>query len=226
MSMPALQFDDEAPYLDPDELKVPESAAHRQMVDVIGLAAATLVEPDHRVFRDMNWYPDDGGGPVAPDVMVLPSSATEARPRSYRQDRDGGPPARAVVEVPSVSDSFASFLGKAQRYQMLGTVTYLVVLDTPEPAVLRLAPGDRAPVDWVGRPIEEMGGIRLTVDGDVLEVITPSGGRATRDTELLDLAVQLARDEADQRAAAERRIAELEQQLRDRGEEPPPTATT
>ncbi len=205
MSM-ALQFDDEAPLADPDTVKMPESSAHRRVVDLIGLAAATLVGPDHRIFRDMNWYPADGGGPIAPDVMVLAAGAIEAEPKSYRQDRGDGPPPIAVVEVPSDSDSFASLLAKAQRYQSLDTVTYLVVIDTPTPTVLRLAPGDGEPRNWVDRPMPELGGVRLVVDGGQLGLITPTGVRAGSDADLVV-------GEAAVRAAAEQRIAELERQL-------------
>ena len=206
MSMAALQFDDEAPLADPDTLKMPESSAHRRVIDLIGLAATTLVAADHRIFRDMNWYPGDGGGPIAPDVMVLASDAVDDEPKSYRQDQRGGPPPAAVVEVPSDSDSFASLLAKAQRYQSLDTVTYLVVVDTPTPVVLRLAPGDGEPHNWVDQPMPEFGGIRLVIDGGRLELITPGGVRAASDADLV-------RGEAAARAAAEQRIAELERRL-------------
>ena len=209
MPMPALEFDDEAPILDPDTLKMAEAPAHQQVIDLIGLAATTLIGPDLRVFRDMNWYPPDGRGPMAPDVMVLALDATEPWPKSYRQDQTDGPPPTAVVEVPSDSDTFTSLLAKAQRYRALGTVTYLVAIDTPEPTVLRLGPDDVEPRYWVDQPMPELGGIRLvTHDGELpLALVTPSGIRATSDAELLG--------EAERRAEA--RIAELERRLAERG---------
>lgn len=211
MSM-AVPLDDE-PIVDPDTLKVAETATHRRMVDLVGLAATTLVGPDRRVFCDMNWYPVDDGGPMAPDVMVLPADATEPEPRSYRQDQTGGPPPLAVVEVPSDSDTFESFLAKTQRYQSLGTVTYLVVPGTPRPAVLRFGADDGRPAapeprSWIGEPIDELGGFRLLVEDDEIVLVTPTGLRARSSGELLE--------------DAERRIAELERQLAEgRGAEPP-----
>ena len=58
--MPALQLDDDAPVPDPDCLKVPENAHHRQVVDVVALAATGLLGSDVRVFRDMNLPTEEG----------------------------------------------------------------------------------------------------------------------------------------------------------------------
>ncbi len=201
--MPALQFDDDQPVLDPDTLKMPESAAHRQAIDLVGLAVTHTLGSQVQVFRDMNWYPTDGGGPVAPDLMVLPAEAIEPSPTSYRQDQTGGPPPLAVVEVPSASDTYVSFRTKALRLHQLGAVVYLVIVQSPGQAVLRLGPGDREPQPWVGQPMEELGGILLSFEVGHLVLETPGGLRGTSDADLLA--------NIDSRAVeAERRAVEAE----------------
>lgn len=81
MSMPAVEFDDE-PFVDPDELKMPESPQHRGATDLVALLAADLLGEGHAVYREMNWYPDDGGSAVAPDIMVLPAGTLPAGAKS------------------------------------------------------------------------------------------------------------------------------------------------
>lgn len=221
MSMPALQFDDDQPVLDPDTLKVPESAAHRQAIDLIGLAITHTLGSQVQVFRDMNWYPTDGGGPVAPDLMVLPAGAIEPSPTSYRQDQTDGPPPLAVVEVPSASDSFVSFRAKASRLHQLGAVVYQVIVQSPGQAVLRLGPGDREPQPWVGQPMEELGGIRLSFEAGDLILETPGGLRGASDADLLDQVRRRA-------VEAEERLAALVRQMEAAGITPefdPPAAS-
>ena len=208
MSMPAVQFDDDdQPVLDPDSLKMPETAVHRRTIDLIGLAVTNALGSGARVFRDMNWYPADGSAAIAPDLMVLAADAVEASPRSYRQDKTGGPAPIAVVEVPSASDSFVSFRAKAFRLQRLGTVVYLVVPEAPGQAVLRLGPGDREPQPWTDRPIGELGGIRLGFDGGELVAETPAGLRGTSDADLFARAEQRAADSEQRAAVLEERAA-------------------
>ncbi len=219
--MPALQFDDDQPVLDPDTLKVAETAAHRRTIDLLGLAATHILGSQVQVFRDMNWYPTDGGGPVAPDLMVLPAGTTEPSPTSYRQDQTGGPPPLAVVEVPSASDSFVSFRAKALRLHRLGAVVYLVVVQSPGQAVLRLGPGDREPQPWAGQPVEELGGVRLSFEAGDLVLETPNGLRGTSDAELV---AQIER----RAEAAEDRLAALVRQMEAAGITPvldPPDAS-
>ncbi len=226
MSMPALRFGDELPVVDVDhirdQLKMPETSTHRRLCDLVGLAVTTLVEPEFRVFRDLNWYPGRGG-PIAPDVMVLPADAVGDEPTSYRQDRTDGPPPVAVVEVPSDSDTFVSLLAKAHRYQSLETVAYLIVPGPTQPRVLRLAPDDAEPRAWTGTPIDELGGIRLEIDDERIVLVTPSGVRASSDAEFL--AAEADRRAAEHATAAEERIAELERRLTERSpSDPPPPA--
>ncbi len=224
MSMPAVSFGDD-PFVAADDLKMPERAAHRQAVDLIALAATQLLGPGARIFRDLNWYPDDERGPVAPDVMVVPAEAVEPRPRSYRQDRRGGPPPDVVVEIPSETDSFVSLRTKARRYQRLGTTLYVVTVDDGDVDVLRLGVDDREFVPWMGREIPELGGLRLDAVDDTLTATLPDGTTATTDDELV-AAARRAED------AARLRVGALEAQLRalgvESGEpgepEPPPLA--
>lgn len=215
----SLVFDEDG-IIDPDDLKMPERAAHRQAVDVIALMATRLLGPEVRIFRDLNWYPSDGGTAVAPDVMVLPASAVEAQPRSYRQHGDGAAPL-VVVEVPSDNDSFADFRAKNQRYQSLGTTVYTVVIDGPKGAVLRLEPDGTEPVVWIGQPIPELGGLSIEFeDGDRLVVVDPGGARASTDDELVDQAESRAEQAESRVDQAESRAEALVRQLRDLGVEP------
>lgn len=226
--MPALQFDEDQPVLDPDTLKVPESAAHRQAIDLVGLAVTHTLGSQVQVFRDMNWYPTDGGGPVAPDLMVLPAGAIEPSPTSYRQDQTGGPPPLAVVEVPSASDTYVSFRTKALRLHQLGAVVYLVIVQSPGRAVLRLGPGDREPQPWAGQPMEELGGIRLSFEVGDLVLETPGGLRGTSDADLLDQVRRRALEAEGRAEAAEERLAALVRQMEAAGITPeldPPAAS-
>ncbi len=187
MSMPAVVFDHDAhpPGL-PDDLKMPERAVHRRAVDVIGLASTRLLGPSIRVFRDMNWYPADGGNATAPDIMFLPAEAVEASPRSYRQA--DGPPPLVVVEIPSDDDGFAAFRAKAKRAQANGSVVYIAVVDGPDRVVLRLGLDDTEFVAWTGRPISELGGLRIDYDDGELTVVLPDGLRARSDADLVSAA--------------------------------------
>ncbi|MFV0258259.1 MAG: Uma2 family endonuclease [Acidimicrobiales bacterium] len=205
--------------IDPDELKMPERAVHRRAVDLIALAATRLLGPDVRVFRDLNWYPPDGGAPTAPDVMVLPAGAVETSPRSYRQGADGPPPL-VLVEVPSSTDSYGPFRAKAKRAQELGSVVYIVVVDGPAPVVLRLGVGDDEPVDWVGRAIPELGGLKVGFVDGALVVETPSGERAGSDVELLALAADLVDVFAARAEAETQRADALAERLRALGVDP------
>jgi len=214
VSMPAMPFDSDV-VVDPDDLKSPERAAHRRAVDVVALAATRLLGPDFRVFCDLNWYPNDDAGAMAPDVMVLPSAAVEASPRSYRQAQPDGEAPIVVVEVPSDGDSFAAFRAKAFRYRDLGSVAYIVVVDGPRHTVLRLGPDNTEPVLWIDKPIPELGGLSLGFDDKTLVVTTPTGAQAASADGLLAI--------AEQRAEAERgRVEVLEAQLRALGAEPQP----
>jgi Uma2 family endonuclease len=212
VSMPAVSFDDER-FVDPDDVKMPERPVHRQAVDLVALAATQLLGSESRVFRDMNWYPADGGGAVAPDVMVLPADAVEAWPRSYRQDRTGGPPARVAVEVPSDTDTFVSLRAKARRYQRLGTVTYVVTVDDGELDVLRLGIEDREFAPWAGQPIPELGGLRLDFDDGDLVATLPDGTTGRSDSDLVEQV-----REAEE--TARRKIEALTAQLEALGVEP------
>ncbi len=244
MSMPVtVVADDEDELFDPDDLKMPESPHHRRAVDAIGLAATSLLGPDFEIFRDMNWYPSDGGsdseppgggGAVAPDIMVLPAGAFVAAPdlkpgepvKSYRQDKTGGPPPAVIVEVPSDTDSYSSLRTKAHRYLALGVPVYIVAVDG-SPIVDRLDPERPGIEDWLDKPIPELGGLRLTFEDGEVAVVLPDQIVASSDHEILSatkdrlVAAEARVAEHERRAAeAERRAAELEQRLREAGIDP------
>jgi hypothetical protein len=189
---------------DPDDAKMPESPEHRRVIDAIGIVASRLLGSDVVVYRDMNWYPTDGGNAVAPDLMVLPTNAFVER--SYKQPADGPVPL-VVVEVPSASDGYTDFLQKAARYQRLGVCCYSVITGSGVCSVLRSMPGaGTASTVWTGEPIAELGGLRIDVSDDRIVVVTPTGDVLVRDSDLVE--------------AAEQRVAELEARLRAAGVEP------
>lgn len=227
MSMPALVFDDEDPLVDPDDLKMPESPAHRRTVDAIALVAARLLGPDHQIFRDMNWYPTDGGNAIAPDLLVLPSDAlalpagaADRWPKSYRQDQTGGPTPSVVVEVPSSSDGFIPLRAKARRCRQLGAAVYLVVVADSPPEVLRLHPDGRGTEPWIDRPIPELGGLRIGFDDGALLVTSPDGLRVTSDEELAAKLETRAEQAASRADRAETRADALAERLRSLGVDP------
>ncbi len=218
MATAAQWVDDDDRCFDPDDLKMPESPEHRRVIDAIGIVASRLLGPDVVVYRDMNWYPTDGGNAVAPDLMVLPASGFVER--SYKQPADGPVPS-VVVEVPSASDGFTDFLQKAARYQRLGVCCYTVITGSGVCAVLRHMPGEgTANTVWTGEPIAELGGLRIDVSDDRIVVVTPTGDVHVHDSDLVE-ATEQRMTEADRRTTeAERRVAELEARLRAAGIEP------
>lgn len=221
MSMPAVVFDrDDHPPGLPDDLKMPERHVHRQAVDVIALAATRLLGPSVRVFRDMNWYPADGGNATAPDIMILDADAVEESPRSYRQL--DGPAPLVVVEIPSDDDGFAAFRTKARRAQAHGSVVYIVVVDGPDPVVLRLGPDDLEFVPWTGRPVPELGNLILDFDDRQLVVELPNGLRAHSDADLVSTLEARAEESEARAIEAKARAAELTRLLREHGIDPDP----
>lgn len=204
MASTAQWVDDDDRCYDPDDVKMPESPEHRRVIDAIGIVASRLLGPDLVVYRDMNWYPTDGGNAVAPDLMVLPASAFVER--SYKQPADGPVPS-VVVEVPSGSDGYTDFLAKAARYQRLGVCCYTVITESGVCSVRRSVPGEGgSSTMWTGEPIVELGGLRVDVSDDQIVVITPTGDVLVHDSDLVEV--------------AEKRAAELEARLRAAGIEP------
>lgn len=205
MSMPAVDFDDEF-LVDPDVMKEAESPAHRAAIDLIALAAQHRLGDAQRVYRDMNWYPTDGGNAVAPDALVLPAGTLDDEACSHKQASLGGPGPSVVLEVPSQTDGYAEFREKLRRYRRLGVVCYVVELGRDGCTVERWRPDAVVAEDWLDRPIPELAGLVLTVDDGALAVRLDDGGVARSDLELL--------------RRAEDRVAELEARLRALGVDP------
>jgi hypothetical protein len=210
VSMPAAYLDEE-PFVDPDTLKMPESPEHRRVAELIAAVAEHFVRTV-AVYRDMNWYPLDGGHAVAPDVMTLPNGALSDGAKSYRQS-PGRPDPGVVVEVASATDTYSGFLAKAQRYKRLGVTVYNVTIDADALGVTRFG-GDTADyLDWTGRPIPEFGNLRIGVGEGAIIVITPDNRELRRVDDLVTLLERRA-SHFEQRAAA------MEAQLRALGLEP------
>lgn len=220
--MPATEFS-EWDLVDPDELTVPESPAHRQATELIAVLAQHLLGPDHTVYRNMNWYPLDGGSAMAPDVMVLPAGTLRPRAKSHRQSSLGGPTPAVVVEVVSESDSYQGLRRKLQRYRQAGVIVYLVEVEEGPARVGRLAAADIEPIDWLGRPMLELGGLVLAEEEGGLCARLPDGTRFRRSDDVLSLLDHRAADAEAARAEAKKaqeRVAQLEARLRELGVDP------
>jgi Putative restriction endonuclease len=216
-----LDVEDDA---DPDTLKVPENPDHRRMVDAIGIVAARQLRPNTVVYRDMNWYPSDGGHAMAPDLMTLPVGVLERGAKSYQQRLAHLPSPGVVIEVPSNTDTFDGLRAKAARCNALGVDVYVISTDPTVGAALRFAPGDGEFIIWTGKPIVPLGGLSIEVVGSDVMVRTAEGLLIAADIDLLTL-VETERDEELQTAfldaeKAHARAAELEAQLRALGAEP------
>ncbi len=183
MSAVDLDADD---LFDPDDLKVAENPHHRRVAEAFGLAMEHELKARVVCYRNMNWYPLDGGGPIAPNVMVLPPPPLPPEIKSYRQ-APGAPVPAAVVEIPSGSDAYDAFRAKTRRLQRLGAVVYVASVHPGSASVLRLGPDDLEPQPWNGRPMAEFGGITCTVsdDGSHLVLHTTDGYAFTSGDELL-----------------------------------------
>lgn len=181
--MASVDIDDR--FVDPDELKVPENPRHRRVIELVGALAGNALRPEHTVYRDMNWYPRDGGTAVAPDVMVLPADVLATGAKSYKPADDSNPIPSVVVEVPSDTDGWGPFWAKANRYRRLGVVLYIINIDhDPQDTVMRLAPDDPVQEPWTGRPIPELGNIVVDLDGDTVVVRSPDGSQFASTEEL------------------------------------------
>ena len=191
--MTSTDFHHEDGLHDPDDLKMPESPHHRRVVDAIGLAATSLLGADFDVFRDMNWYPPDGGNALAPDVMVLPGGAFKAAPdakpgapvKSYRQDRTGGPSPVIVVEVPLRHGHRTSLRRQAHRCRRAGCCVYIAPI-SGRPARLNgsIPIGRRRGVDQQTN-CGELGGLQLTFHNGEIAVVLPNDVIATSDHDIL-----------------------------------------
>jgi len=214
VSMPAVDVYGEF-VVDPDELKVPESPQHRQISELIAIFGGRLLGPDHRVYRDMNWYPLDEGTAIAPDVMVLPAGVLPVGAKSYQQAKVGGPAPTVVFEVPSATDGYGTLHLKLARYRSLNTVAYVVAADYGPPYVSRRDPDGTALDDWDGRPIPELADLVLSQRDNEIRAETPDGLSATNVEDLLaDLEANTA--------ASAQRAEMLAEKLRALGVEPPP----
>ena len=193
-------------HIDPDTLKVPENPEHRRVVDAIGIVASRELRPHTVVYRDMNWYPPDGGNAVAPDLMTLPVGALASGAKSYKQ-LPGMPFPGVVIEVPSDTDTFNGMRAKAARYRSLGVDLYVISADSGVGAALRFSASSADPVTWTGLPIESLGGLTVEVVDTEVMIRTSDGVLISADVDLV-------------RGFESDRILELEAKLRALGVEP------
>ncbi len=208
--MPAVDLDEEF-VADPDDLKVPENPEHRRIIELIAVAAEWLV-PDVAIYRDMNWYPLDGGNAIAPDAFTLPPGTMARRAKSYKQ-RSGEPLPGVAIEVVSDSDSYSKFMAKLDRYQRLGVCVYVINCELGGVGVRRLASGESDYTRWTGRPVSELGGLRIDCRDDLIVVTLPDG--STYES-VKDFVSQVELEAAEAKAEVET----LKAQLRSLGVEP------
>jgi Putative restriction endonuclease len=222
---------------DPDTLKMPENPRHQRIIKAIGMVADHYLGAGFVVYRDMNWYPPDGGTAIAPDLMTLVAGVVGPFESSYRQATHDLPSPGVAVEVPSPTDTFEGLRKKAARYSSLGVDLYVVSTDSSLTAVLRVVPGSTDFVSWTGQPIAPLGGLAIDVaDGEVV-VLTPDGRTFTGESDVLGMMIeaeqrtaqaqaQAAQAQAQaaqaqaQAAQAQARAAALEGKLRALGVEP------
>jgi len=201
-------FDEDG--LSPDEVMVPEGRSHRRVAELCHVAVTHALGSAWQVDANLNWYPLDGGGPVAPDVMVLPAGAGPPDARSYQQG-PADPSPSAVIVVPSASDDVLTFRAKLRRLLSLGAVVYVAYADLAE--VERFTPADENARRWLGQPCDELGGIVFQVVDGMLGIWL---GPDLVATSAPDLVGQL-RSRADEAAARAERLAA---QLRASGLDP------
>jgi len=221
------------PVLDPDDLKMPENPRHRRAIELIAVAAETLLGAEHEVFRDMNWYPTDGRPAVAPDIMVLPADTLSAGAKSYRPASPDDPTPTLVVEVVSDTDTYSSLGAKVRRYRRLGAPCLVIDVAPDSFDIVLHRPGEIGSSSAVDTPIPELGNLVIGFEDTDLVIETglvAETGARTRVSSIQQLiALDNTRaDEANARAdeataratEASARADALAAQLRSLGIEP------
>ncbi|AUX20449.1 hypothetical protein SOCEGT47_009200 [Sorangium cellulosum] len=206
---------------------MPETKRHLELRTLLYLVLKRFADR-HSIGSDqfVYWHASDPSRCVAPDAFVR--LGTPDTPfRSWKTWERGAP--ELAVEIVSDSDAEpAPWAEKLARYHELGVVE-LVRFDPTAGEGERLRVWDRVDGDLVERDVE---GDRAACDAlDLYWVVAPAEGqpvalRLARDAagrELLPTPTEAARAEAEARRmeaearrAAERRIAELEAELRRR----------
>lgn len=200
----------------PEEADVPESQLHLDLRTLLYHLLRDHLGPAATVGSEqfMYWAADDPRQVLAPDayVKLVPTGAPV---RSWKTWERGAPD----VAVEIVSDADAPGVAwdeKLARYHRLG-VRELVRFDPRPGAHPRVAVWDRVADDLVERQLDGDLAASLVLGG-TWWVVAPADG--------YDVALRLARDpegrdlvptRAEAREAAERRVAELEAELRRRG---------
>ncbi len=196
----------------PESATVPESKRHLELRTLLyqivkhTFAGGSSIGCDQFVYFDAS----DPARCVAPDLFVR-TGVPDSTFGSWKVWERGAP--QLAVEVVSESDAAQpSWNEKLARYHALG-VEELVRFDPDGAPGARLRVWDRVEGDLVERVVEQ--DVTACAVLGLWWVVRPGAG--------LDLALRLARDPEGQdllptgQEAAERRVAELEQELRRRG---------
>ncbi len=205
---------------------MPVSTRHHRLCDLLYALLRTAVGPEHLVATDVFLY-FDAANPkraLAPDGLVK-LNVPQHHFESWKTWEGGTPELAFEVLSPSDSPEKLTFEQKFQRYRALG-VRELVVFHADGKPGRRLRVWDRIDQDLVERVVEDERTPCLTLDLTlvVARLEDLDGLRLAYDPEGRNLVLTEAearRAEAEAHAkeleAANRRVAELEAMLRQRG---------
>ena len=217
----------------PTEALVPESRRHLELrTCLFALLKFALSDRAHIGSEQFVYFdPTDPSRCLAPDAFVCLGRPDEPFD-SWKTWEQGTP--QLAVEIDSDSDTRSAWEQKLQRYHALG-VQELVRFDPDSTAGMRIRVWDRIEGDLVERVVEQE--VTPCSVLDLWWVVRPGGGwpavlRLARDPagqqllptpeeheeQLRQAESRLREAEQGQREAAERRIAELEAELRRRGD--------
>ena len=194
------------------EEKMPESPWHNKNVEAVKelLDEVAAKIPNAVVFRDLFFR--FGSKQYAPDLAVVVGRTPplESIGLVYRVPEDGDAPV-AIIEVAVSPKSLGEALSeKAAFYAAMGVKDYLVVEAIPSyPMKLwfcRLAKGEE--IRQVREAILESLGVKVWIDGQKVRMADLKGNEILSPKEALER-------ERQKREELERRVAELEQRLKE-----------
>lgn len=242
--MSALDVDDDAVLLAPEEEAVPEHDVHRILVDLLaaGLARRFATDPEVTVFSRLGWFPDreDTRIRLDPDVMVVRGRLSGYR-KSLKVWIEGGVAPALIIEVWSEADTDVGYHARLARMRKYGVDEVVIVdpfalggvrvehlaVDPEDPAHFRAVATsvrDDQPITIASLGIAMAGGRELYVEDDGERWLTTAEAaqrardetrRANREALRALQAAQRAEQEAE-RATQEAERATQESERADR----------
>jgi Uma2 family endonuclease len=228
--MPIIALDLPVLFEDEGQEETGESEPHLLTLDILynGIKAHLANQPDYRAFGDINchYHPRRRKPYVTPDVMVVRPPAPLPRLTSYTIGVHGPAPVLTVEVLSRRSAQQQDRTNKPRLYARLGVAEYLMIDVTgqflPQRLCLRRRRGPRS---WEDTPTDADGGVtsalgfRVVIDpdGDARVIHATTGHRYPRPGEADTL--ELARQQAEERAAAAEDQARAEAETRRQAEE-------